>query len=117
MKLCCARLEKRENLLPFAVGSRAHVVASTVFGAPETFVERVVGRACCRTGAFLNFYTMKVIGVMSVVLAQAATHVRTIHVLQFGESSAAEDRFQEIRIPQCVRALLAPASDACPQPV
>ena len=69
IKLCCAWLEKREYRLPFAV-----------LGAPETFVERGVGRACCRTGAFLNFYTMKVIGVMSVVLAQAATHVRTIHV-------------------------------------
>ncbi len=61
----------REYRLPFAV-----------LGAPVTFVERGVGRACCRTGAFLNLYTMKMIGVLTRVLAQAAALVRTIHVVR-----------------------------------
>ena len=59
----------RDYRLSFAIGPRAQVVLPTVFGPPVAFVERGVGRACCRTGAFLNFYTMKVIGVVSVVLA------------------------------------------------
>ena len=59
-----------------------HLIPPTVFRAPETFVERGVGRACCRTGAVLNFYTMKVISVVSVVLAQAAALVRTIYVVR-----------------------------------
>jgi hypothetical protein len=45
-------------------------------------VERGVGCAFGRTGAFLNFYTMKVISVVSVILAQAAALVRTIHVVR-----------------------------------
>ena len=53
-----------------------------MLGAPETFVERGVGRACCRTGAFLDFYTMKVIGVVSVILAEPTALVRTIHVVR-----------------------------------
>ena len=62
-------LEKREDGLTFAIGSRAHLVPPTVSGAPVTLVERGVGCAFGRTGAFLNFYTMKVISVVSVVLA------------------------------------------------
>ena len=76
------QLETREYLLPFAIGPRAQVVLPTVFGPPVAFVERGVGRACCRTGAFLNFYTMKVISVVSVVLAESAALVRTIHVVR-----------------------------------
>ena len=53
-----------------------------MLGAPVTFVERGVGRACCRTGAFLDFYTMKVIGVVSVILAEPTALVRTIHVVR-----------------------------------
>ncbi len=45
-------LETREDRLPFAIGSRAHIVVPTVFGAPIAFVERGVGRASGRTGAF-----------------------------------------------------------------
>ena len=75
-------LEMREDRLPFAIGSCAQFVMSTVLGAPVTFVERGVGRAFGRTGALLNFYTMKVIGVVTVVLAQSAALVRTIDVVR-----------------------------------
>ena len=63
----------REDRLPFAIGSRAHLIPPTVFGAPETFVERGVGRAFGRTGAF---------PAASIVLAHAAALVRTIHVVR-----------------------------------
>ena len=66
----------REYRLPFAIGPRAQVVTSTVLGAPETFVERGVGRAFGRTGAFPDA------SVVSVVLAQAAALVRTIYVVR-----------------------------------
>ena len=64
-------LAKRDNRLPFAIGPRAQVVTSTVLGAPETFVERGVGSAFGRTGAF---------PAASIVLAQSAPLVRTIYV-------------------------------------
>ena len=80
--LSVSGLETREDHLPFAIGSRAHIVAPTVLWSPVTFVERGVGRAFGRTGAFLNLYTMKVISVVSVILAQAAALVRTIHVVR-----------------------------------
>ena len=63
----------REDRLPFAIGSRAQIVTSTVLGTPVTFVERGVGRACCRTGAF---------PAASIVLAHAAALVRTIYVVR-----------------------------------
>ena len=66
----------REYRLPFSIGPRAQVVTSTVLGAPVTFVERGVGRACCRTGAFPDA------SVVSVVLAQATALVRTIYVVR-----------------------------------
>ena len=69
-------LAKRDNRLPFAIGPRAQVVTSTVLGAPVTFVERGVGRAFGRTEAFPDA------SVVSVVLAQAAALVRTIHVVR-----------------------------------
>ena len=69
-------LAKRDNRLPFAIGPRAQVVPPAVLGAPVTFVERGVGRACCRTGAFPDA------SVVSVVLAESAALVRTIHVVR-----------------------------------
>ena len=69
-------LAKRDNRLSFAIGPRAQVVTSTVLGAPETFVERGVGRAFGRTGAFPDA------SVVSVVLAESAALVRTIHVVR-----------------------------------
>ena len=75
-------LETREDRLPFSIGSRAHIVASAVLGSPVTFVERGVGRAFGRTGAFLNFYTMKMVGVVTGVLAQSTALVRTIYVVR-----------------------------------
>ena len=69
-------LAKREDRLPFAIGSRAQVVTSTVLGAPVTFVERGVGRAFGRTEAFPDA------SVVSVVLAQATALVRTIYVVR-----------------------------------
>ena len=59
--------------LPLAIGSRAQIVTSTVLGAPETFVERGVGSAFGRTGAF---------PAASIVLAQSAPLVRTIYVVR-----------------------------------
>ena len=66
----------REYRLPFSIGPRAQVVTSTVLGAPETSVERGVGRAFGRTEAFPDA------SVVSVVLAQAAALVRTIYVVR-----------------------------------
>ena len=69
-------LAKRDNRLSFAIGPRAQVVTSTVLGAPETPVERGVGRAFGRTEAFPDA------SVVSVVLAESAALVRTIHVVR-----------------------------------
>ena len=69
-------LAKRDNRLSFAIGPRAQVVTSTVLGAPETPVERGVGRAFGRTEAFPDA------SVVSVVLAQATALVRTIYVVR-----------------------------------
>ena len=69
-------LAKREDRLPFAIGPRAQVVPPTVLGAPVTFVERGVGRAFGRTEAFPDA------SVVSVVLAESAALVRTIHVVR-----------------------------------
>jgi len=52
MVLLMSGLETRVYRLPLAIGSRAQIVTSTVLGAPETFVERGVGSAFGRTGAF-----------------------------------------------------------------
>ena len=41
--LSVSGLETREDRLPFAIGSRAHIVAPTVLGSPIAFVERGVG--------------------------------------------------------------------------
>ena len=67
MVLLMSGLETRVYRLPLAIGSRAQIVTSTVLGAPETFVERGVGRAFGRTGAF---------PAASIVLAQSAPLVR-----------------------------------------
>ena len=73
MMLSVSGLETREDRLPFAIGSRARIVAPTVFGAPIAFVERGVGRASGRSEAS---------PVVSVVLAHAASLVRTIYVVR-----------------------------------
>ena len=73
MVLLMSGLETRVYRLPFAIGSRAHLIPPTVFGAPETFVERGVGSAFGRTGAF---------PAASIVLAQSAPLVRTIYVVR-----------------------------------
>ena len=70
MVLLMSGLETRVYRLPLAIGSRAQIVTSTVRGAPETFVERGVGSAFGRTGAF---------PAASIVLAQSAPLVRTIY--------------------------------------
>ena len=59
--------------LPFSIVSRAHIVAPTVLGSPIAFVERGVGRASGRSEAS---------PVVSVVLAHAASLVRTIYVVR-----------------------------------
>ena len=73
MVLLMSGLETRVYRLPLAIGSRAQIVTSTVLGAPETFVERGVGSAFGRTGAF---------PAASIVLAQSAPLVRTIYVVR-----------------------------------
>ena len=76
MVLLMSGLETRVYRLPLAIGSRAQIVTSTVLGAPVAFVERGVGRAFGRTEAFPDA------SVVSVVLAESAALVRTIHVVR-----------------------------------